>query len=299
MRQVTVQGHRATVGGGATAADVAEAASAFGLTVVTGIIGSVGMAGLALGGGYGHFTAKYGMVSDNILAAEVVLADGRVVEVDEAHDADLFWALRGGGGNFGVVTRLTLQLHPIADMSDGIVAFPWNQAADVLTAYNDIVPSLPDELTLMPSFFASADQKLSLVLHHAWCGDQAGDPVMIERVKQLGIPSVVQIERKTLAAVLKEAEKRTMEGVCWIVRTMTLSALEPGAIEIMMKAMENRSSPLSWIASHPFYGAGGRIPLASTAFGIRRCHFMVGIYSAWRSGDEATHRAWADEQKRR
>jgi FAD/FMN-containing dehydrogenase len=294
MREVNIEGLVAIVGGGATSTDVADAASAEGLTAITGIIGSVGMAGLALGGGYGHLTAKHGMALDNILGAEVVLADGRVAQTDPTHEPDLFWAIRGGGGNFGVVTQLRLKLHPIPDISDGIIVFPWEQASEVFKAYNAMIPTAPDELTVMPTFFAAPDGKLNIVLHHAWCGDRSQDERMIEQVKGLGTPGVIQVGRKTLADILKEAERRTMKGIFWIVRTVTLAALEPGAVEVIQRAMEHRSSPLSWIASHPFYGAGERIAPESTAFGIRRRHFMVGIYTAWHPGEEAPHRTWAD-----
>ena len=295
MRDVEVHGHIATVGGGATSTDVAEEVSSHGLMAITGIIGSVGIAGLALGGGYGHLTARFGLALDNILGAEMVLADGRVVQVDATHEPDLFWAIRGGGGNFGVVTRLQLQLHAVKDISDGVISFPWVQAKEVAKSYNALVASLPDSLTLMPTFFAAPDGTLSFVLHYAWCGSEAQNKEMIERVKGLGEPSMVQVSRKTLAQILQEAERRTMDGVCWIVRTVTLAELDARAVEVIMKAMENRSSSLSWIASHPFYGAAERITQESTAFGIRSRHFMVGIYTAWRHGDDAAHRRWADE----
>ncbi len=126
------------------------------------------MAGLALGGGYGHFTARLGLASDNILGAEVVLADGRVVQTDQINEPDLFWALRGGGGNFGVITKLRLQLHPIPDVSDGTIVFSWEQAQDVFKAYHSMLATVPDELTLMPTFFAAPDGTLSIVLHYAW-----------------------------------------------------------------------------------------------------------------------------------
>ncbi len=294
MRGVAIDGHVATIGGGTISTDLAEAASAQGLTAVTGIIGSVGVAGLALGGGYGHLTAKFGMALDNIVGAEVVLADGRVIQTDETQEPDLFWAIRGGGGNFGVVTQLRLKLHPVANIADGIIAFPWEQAGEVFKAYSAMIATLPDGLTVMPTFFAAPDGKLSIVFHLAWCGDQAQDERMIERVKSLGAPTTVQVSRKTLAEVLKEAERRTMTGIHWIVRTVTLPELTPASIQVIRRAMEHRSSPLSWIASHPFYGAGERIPLRSTAFGIRTRHFMVGIYTAWQPGEEAPHRAWAD-----
>jgi FAD/FMN-containing dehydrogenase len=158
-----------------------------------------------------------------------------------------------------------------------------------------LIATIPDALTLMPTFFAAPDGKLSLVLHHSWCGDPSQDQRMIEQVRSLGDAAAVKVSRKTLAEILREAEKRTMDGVCWIVRTVTLAGFAPEAVEVIQRAMEHRSSPLSWIAAHPFYGAGERIAVEATAFGIRQRHFMVGIYTAWHPGEEAPHRAWADE----
>ena len=295
MRKVSIEGQVATVDGSVISTELAESASRHGLTAVTGIVGSVGVAGLALGGGYGHFTARFGLAADNILGAEVVLADGRVVQADESHEPDLFWALRGGGGNFGVVTSLRLQLHPVVDVSDGIIAFPWEQAGAVFKAYNSMLTRMPDELGLMPTFFAAPDGTLSIVLHHVWSGDRSEDQRMIEQVKEFGAPSMVQVDRKTSAQILKEAERRTMDGIYWIVRTVTMAKMEPGAVEAIKEAMEHRSSPLSWIAAHPFYGAGERVLPEATAFGIRTPHVMVGIYTAWQPGEEAPHRAWADK----
>src|SRR5262249_1068045 len=146
------EGRVATVGGGATSMDVAEAAHPHGLAAVTGTMGCVGMAGLTLGGGYGPLTGRFGMAADNLLGAEVVLADGGGVRADETPEPDQFWAVRGGGGNFGVVTSLRLRLHPVADVSAGVVAFPWEQARSVFRAYDHLVATIPDELTLTPGF---------------------------------------------------------------------------------------------------------------------------------------------------
>src|SRR5262249_10619960 len=115
MRQVAIDAEAriATVSGGATAGDVIEAAAPYELSAVTGTVGTVGMAGLTLGGGYGPLNGRFGLALDNLLNAEVILADGRLITTDSTHEPELFWALRGGGGNFGVVTSMRIQLHPI------------------------------------------------------------------------------------------------------------------------------------------------------------------------------------------
>src|SRR6516165_11194107 len=121
----------ATVQGGATAAEVIAAARPHGLVAATGNCGGVGMAGLTLGGGYGPLNGQFGLALDNLVSAEVVLADGRIVTADATHEPELFWALRGGGGNFGVVTSMVVRLHPVDQLIGGLIVFPWSQAAAV------------------------------------------------------------------------------------------------------------------------------------------------------------------------
>jgi FAD/FMN-containing dehydrogenase len=294
MRDVSVEGLVATVGGGATSMEVVEAAQPHGLAAVTGTMGCVGMAGLTLGGGYGPLTGRFGMASDNLLRAEVVLADGQVVRTDETHEPDLFWALRGGGGSFGVVTGLRVRLHPVADVSAGVVAFPWEQARSVFQACDDMVATIPDELTLTPGFLSDPDGRLTVIMLHAWCGDRREDEGVLNAVKGLGAASLVRVGRISPAQMLKDVDPMVIHGASWIVRTVTLAKLEPGAVEALIDGMEHRSSPLSWIGLHPFHGVGARIPLESTAFGLRARHFMVGIFAAWEAGEDVPHRAWAD-----
>ena len=140
----------AQVGGGCTMGDIDHATHAFGLATPVGIISTTGV-GLLLGGGVGHLTRKYGLAIDNIVAADVVLADGSFVRASEDENADLFWAIRGGGGNFGVVTSLTLNLHPVSTVVAGPILWPLDQSAEVLAWYREFLPAQPDELT---GFFA-------------------------------------------------------------------------------------------------------------------------------------------------
>jgi FAD/FMN-containing dehydrogenase len=136
----------AYVGGGALLKDVIEATHAHGLTVPVGIIGTTGVGGLTLGGGVGHLTRTFGLTIDNLAAARVVLADGSVVETDAEREPDLFWALRGGGGNFGIVTQFTFRCRPASTVLAGPVLHGLDDAADVLRWYRDFVPAQPDGL---------------------------------------------------------------------------------------------------------------------------------------------------------
>ena len=141
----------AHVGGGATIGDLDHAAHAFGLATPAGIIGTTGVGGLTLGGGLGHLTRKYGLTIDNLVAADVVLADGSFVTADEKREPDLFWALRGGGGNFGVVTSFTFRLHPVRTVVAGPTLWPLDRTEEILRWYREFLPSAPRELN---GFFA-------------------------------------------------------------------------------------------------------------------------------------------------
>ena len=149
--RVDPAGARVVVEGGARWGDVDHATHAFGLACPSGIISTTGVAGLTLGGGMGYLTRKHGLTVDNLLAADVVLADGSLVTADAEHHADLFWALRGGGGNFGVVTAFTFRLHPVDTVVGGPMLWPVERAAELLRWYRDFLPSAPEDLN---GFFA-------------------------------------------------------------------------------------------------------------------------------------------------
>ncbi|HZT93436.1 MAG TPA: FAD-binding oxidoreductase [Gaiellaceae bacterium] len=139
------------VGGGALLKDLIEATHQYGLTVPVGIIGTTGVGGLTLGGGIGHLTRAFGLTIDNLVAATVVLADGTIVQTDSNREPDLFWAIRGGGGNFGVVTSFSFRCHPVTTVLAGPVLYDMDDTADVLTWYRDFLPAAPDEVS---GFFA-------------------------------------------------------------------------------------------------------------------------------------------------
>jgi hypothetical protein len=143
---VDAAGRTATVGGGATLAQLDAATGEHGLATPSGIISTTGVGGITLGGGLGHMTRTFGLAIDNLLEAEVVLADGEVVRANASQNEDLFWALRGGGGNFGIVTEFTFRLHPVGTVVAGPTFWDVSQAEDVLRAYRDFMPGAPREL---------------------------------------------------------------------------------------------------------------------------------------------------------
>src|SRR6202045_2032787 len=140
-----------TVGAGCTWGDVDHATHGFGLATPSGIISTTGVGGLTLGGGIGHLTRKCGLTIDNLLSADVVLADGTFVRANAEENADLFWAIRGGGGNFGIITSFTFKLHPIDTVYGGPMLYELSETAEVMKWYRDLIPTAPDDLN---GFFA-------------------------------------------------------------------------------------------------------------------------------------------------
>src|SRR5215472_1310147 len=154
MRAVFIDPERrtATVQGGATIGDLIVAAQKHGLATTTGTISSVGLGGLTLGGGYGPLLGKFGLVADNLLSAQLVTADGCLLTANSQEHPDLYWALRGGGGNFGVLVSMEYRLHPISQVLSGLLLYSLDQAGAVLRHYNDFIQTVPDELTIQPGF---------------------------------------------------------------------------------------------------------------------------------------------------
>src|SRR5262245_44804878 len=160
----------ARIAGGARASDVLAAADPLGLAAVTGSVGAVGMAGLTMGGGYGPLIGRFGLALDNLLAAEVVLADGRIVVADDQDEQELLWALRGGGGNFGVVTRMLYRVHRLGAVSSGMLFFPLAEIRRVLQGCADIAASAPDGLTAQVGCIAGPNGAQMAFVWPTWCG---------------------------------------------------------------------------------------------------------------------------------
>ncbi|WP_395672807.1 FAD-binding oxidoreductase [Inquilinus sp.] len=285
----------ATVGGGTTAGAVAAAADAHGLLAVTGWHGVPGMAGLALGGGYGPLIASHGLALDNLVGAELVLADGRVVTADATHNPDLFWALRGGGGNFGVVTSLRLRLHPKCPMLGGAILFPWTDAERVLGGSAGIVASAGDSLTMLTGIFPLPDGSPGIMLAPAWTGEPDPGRTVMARLQQLGSPIHAQIGPMTYPDLLRSFDSQVVGGRHVALQSRCLPELTPRAISALIEAGGHRSSSMSAIVLQQFRGAAARIPADATAFGLRRDHVLVEIIAAWDAGakDGGLHRQWA------
>jgi FAD/FMN-containing dehydrogenase len=293
---IDVAAKQATVAGGATAADLCHSLEGSSLVAVTGNSGDIGMAGLILGGGYGPLQTKFGLASDSLLGAEVVLADGRIVTTDAQEESDLFWALRGGGGNFGVVTSMRLRLHELDALLCGTILFPWAEARAVIGGYAAAMKAAPAELAASLVITVGPDGEPALVVAPAWSGDPAEAPGLMRRLQGLGTPSMSRIAPMRVGDLIGSLSEQLPAGRHYEVATRWFDDLPPDAIEALIAGFEARTSPLIKIVIHHLHGAGVEVAPDATAFGMRRKHFTVLAYSAWDGADAGNaprHRGWA------
>lgn len=303
MRRVTVDAEAAVadVQGGATSGDLLRAAEAHGMVAVTGTVGAVGVAGLSLAGGYGPLTGRFGLAVDNVLAVDVVLADGSLVTADHEHEPELFWALRGGGANFGVVTGMRVRLHTAPAILAGRIMFPWPQSAAVLESLHDILRSGPDELTLHCGIVTGPGGQPVVFVAPTWCGDADQGERAIARITGLGDPLVAKIGPASLADMLAQADTMFPFGRHVEIRPRSVPGLTRAVADALVAGGNGLTSPFSAISVHSLHGAAARIPATDTAFAARTPHLVVENVAIWTAGDaeEARHRNWARDMSNR
>jgi FAD/FMN-containing dehydrogenase len=269
--------------GGLTWAELNDATGTHGLAVTGGAISTTGIAGLTLGGGLGWLMAKHGLAADSLLAVSLVTADGDVIEVTEASDPDLFWALRGGGGNFGVATAFTYRLHPVAMVTGGLIAHPIEAAADMLRFYRDAVAGASDDLTVFAALVHAPDgsgMKLAaMVVFHT------GDPQQAERelapFKTWGSPLMVQVGEMPYAVMNTLLDGGYPAGALNYWLSSFTRGLPDELIDTMVERFASVPSPMNAILLEHFHGAVTRIGVADAAVPHRAEGWNVVIPSVW------------------
>ncbi|MFF2330796.1 MULTISPECIES: FAD-binding oxidoreductase [unclassified Streptomyces] len=254
------------------------------------------MAGLTLGGGYGPLSGRFGLALDNLLSADVVLADGSVVTADAEREPDLFWALRGGGGNFGLVTSMRVRLHRVPTLLSGTVTYPWDQVETVLAGLSDVLSESPDELTVQSGVLPGPDGKPVVFLSPTWSGeDTAAGERALAPLGTLGTPLVSRVAPTTVPEMLASIDAQFPFGRHVEIRPRSVPSLTPGVRDMLSLAGSTLTSPHSAVSVHSLHGAAARVPVTETAFGNRDPHLMVEIIALWEPGDTraAEHRAWA------
>jgi FAD/FMN-containing dehydrogenase len=295
MRQVKIEAatKAAIVAGGATAEDVINAAAPHELVAVTGNCGTVGMAGLTLGGGYGQLIGKHGLALDNLLAAEIVLANGQFVTADATHNSELFWALRGGGGNFGIVTAMRIRLHPMRSLLAGMIMFPWSEAELVLRGYAEVAASAPDDLTMLLCAICGPEGKPALFIAPAWCGEPTKGERIVAALQNLGNPVAAQIGPMAYADLVGMFNAHITDGRHHVMHTRWLPKLTTKAITALC-ARECADLAIVGDSAAPFPRRGSA--RACRCDRLRPDHFLVEILASWEPNPEddgASHRLWA------
>lgn len=271
---------------GCTQADLNHAAGGFGLSVPAGVISTTGIAGLTLGGGTGYLTRKYGLTLDNLLEADLVLADGSFVTASAKNNPDLFWAIRGGGGNFGVVTSFLFQAHPVSQVFAGPMLWDWEHAREVLEWYRDISSSLPEDLYGFfaflqvppgPPFPEELHLKIMCAIIWAYCGplDQAENA--FHPVRKFRTPRLELTGPMPYLALQSMFDALYPPGDQWYWRGDFLNEIPDAAIEQHLKFGAQLPTFKSTMHLYPVDGFSGRIDRNATAFSFREAKWSMVI----------------------
>jgi FAD/FMN-containing dehydrogenase len=297
LRQVAVdpEARLAHVGPGCRLGDVDRATQAHGLATPLGFLSQVGVAGLTLGGGLGYLTRRFGWTADNLAEAEVVCADGRVRTASRERHPDLFWALRGGGGNFGVVTRFSFRVHPVGpQVVGGLIAWPFERAAEVMAAYRALTGTAPRELAAWlillnapPAPFVAPEWHGRRVCAFAIC--HSGDPAAAERdlapVRALGEPVFDLLGPMPYTEVQSYLDDTEPTGHHFYWKTEFLAGLEDGLLEGMRELFATCPIPGGELGLLHLGGALNERPAADGAVGNRDARFVLGVKGMWAPGD--------------
>ena len=284
---IAADSRSARIGGGASALDVLGVTDPHGLAAVAGSCGAVGMAGFTLGGGYGPCIGRFGLALDNLLAAEVVLADGRIVTASDSSESELFWALRGGGGNFGVVTAMRHRLHELPCVWSGMLLFPFAEARSVLTGCAALAASAPDELTVQLGILVGPDGSPMVMIVPTWCGRPEQGEAYVAPFYKLGTVLVSTVAAMSCRDRLGIFAPHIVNGQRVFMETSWLPSIDGRSVDAMIHAMAGAVSPGCAIITHAFRGAASRVPMEGTAFGLRSDHVLVEILATFPDRSDA------------
>jgi FAD/FMN-containing dehydrogenase len=296
MRAVNVDpGDRIVrVQGGATLGELDRETHTFGLAVPCGIVPKTGIAGLTLGGGVGWLIRKYGMSIDNLLSCQVVTADCRVITASESENTDLFWALRGGGGNFGVVTSLVFRARPVHTVVGGLVLYPRQAALDVIRNFRDYMPTAPDELTAYAALLHAPDGTPVVGIAACYCGSQAQADAVLKPLRHFGNPIIDAIQAIPFPAMQSLFAAAFPDGNHNYWKSSLQAQLPDEAIAIAVEHGNRMASPLSALVVEYYGGTAGRVANDATAFPHRDLPWDVVMVAQWTNPAESVmHRDWA------
>jgi FAD/FMN-containing dehydrogenase len=299
--RVDPEARTALAQGGATWAELNRATQLHGLAVTGGVVSSTGIAGLTLGGGLGWLMGKYGLALDNLLSVELVTAEGEVLRASKDEHPDLFWALRGGGGNFGVATSFEYQLHPVGPMiTGGLVAHPFDRARDVLRFFRDFTTSLPDELTVFGGLIHSPDGAKLAAMVTAHCGSPEDAEKALRPLKEFGSPVMDTVGPISYNDINGMLDAGYPKGALNYWKSSFLAELSNDAIDAMIECFGKCPTPMGQLLLEHFHGVATRVPVTETAFPHRADGYNMLVLSEWMDpADNDQCIAWARESYKR
>jgi FAD/FMN-containing dehydrogenase len=302
MKAVTIDPVRRTarVQPGTTSGDLAGPAHAYGLALSTGDVSSVGIGGLATGGGIGYMARKYGLTIDNLLSATVVTAQGDVINASPDENTDLFWAIRGGGGNFGIITEFEFQLAPVGQILGGALVLPATR--EVLRGYLEFMDSAPDDLTTIvnvmhapPAPFIPADRvgELVAMVLVVWTGDIEEGQRVLQPLRQLAEPVADAVAPMPYPVIYNFTDAAAQPHAA-IVRSMFANEHSDETLDAIIDAMDKATSPITMVQFRAMGGAVARVSNDATAFAHRDHKYFTSVIALWEDADEdrTPHEEW-------
>lgn len=262
----------------------------FGLATTGGAISTTGISGLTLGGGLGWLMGRCGLACDNVLSFQVVTAEGRVLTASAEEHPDLYWALRGGGGNFGAVVSMEYRLYPISTVLAGMLVHPLERGGEVLRFYRDFVENAPDELTVYATVVTTPDGFEALVIAPCYCGEDLDEGTrLLEPLRKFGPPVA-----DTIAPIPYPAWQQTLDsaapyGIRSYWKSNFLRALTDDAIDTFVSFARSRTSPRTVLVIEHCHGQVNRVPAEATAVPHRDHTFNLVILTMWEGTDDAPH----------
>jgi len=308
MRSVFVDpvSRRVRIQGGATLGDIDRETHVFGLAVPCGIVPKTGIGGLTLGGGVGWLIRKYGMSIDNLLSAEIVTADGKVLAASASQNEDLFWALRGGGGNFGVVTSFEFQLHPVGpNVLSGLIVFPFDQAKSVITQFARFTETMPDDLNVwmvtrkappLPFLSEKVHGKEIVVLALCYVGNPTEGKKLIEPLRGFGTAHGEAVGVQPFTAWQQAFDPLLTRGARNYWKSHNFTRLSEGAIEAIIEYAGKLPSPQCEIFVGSMGGQTARVAPDAMAYSSRDANYVMNVHGRWESAaEDASVISWARE----
>lgn len=266
---------------GLTLGEFDHETQAFGLATTLGVVSMTGIAGLTLGGGLGWLNGKHGLACDNLISVDVVTADGRLLTASEQENEDLFWGVRGGGSNFGVVTSFEYQLHPVGPVLGGGLRYPAAEARDFLRFYHEFASTCPDELSTSASLGHAPDGSVAVGVSVCYCGPIETGERVLHPLRTFGSPLEDNIQPMSYQTLQSAPDAGFPFGRQHYWKSSYLKHLSDEAIEVMLQFVAEMPSPSSGVGLQQMHGAASRVDPSAMAFSHRDEHYDFLILSQW------------------